>query len=316
MAAISWASNMSEQTTRRGPLVLLVTAALVLTGILPAWAIEEARPYAVSDRIGSEIDTDERDYFGLFPGLEGFTIARTRKSANGDVVIYLSREGSGGDSTIVVDAHVEPELRRYIEELESILRGDSNARWDLLFDLAAQPDIRLKQHGKRAKVTIGDGVEIWGELLFASNDVLLLWQGDKPFAWQDRWEGIRAIAPCDIKRIGIRTGTGFWKGLGYGAGGGFLLGLGAMSWVDKADEDDEDHVDFTIRQYATVMGITTGVGLVGGAIYGAVRGSEDAYDVSFDSSQYSKHLNKVRKKCLFREVHPPEFRKYANWGRQ
>jgi hypothetical protein len=292
----------------------LAAAGLVLVCILPAWAIEQARPYAISSRIGSEIDSEERDYFGLFPGFEGFTIARTRKSAGGDVVIYLLREGSDRDSTIIINAHVEPVLRAYIEDFESILRGDAAARWDLLFDLADQPDISLRQHGKRAKVIVGDGGEISGELLFASNDVLLLWQGDKPFAWDDKGAGIKPVAPRDIEHIAVSTGTSFWASLGGGAGGGFLLSLIIMSGLDGLDEDSENPENFTFRQYATVTGIATGIGLVGGAVYGAARGSEDEYVVGFQSTNYDMHLTKVRKKCLFREAPPPEFRDYYDPG--
>jgi hypothetical protein len=308
MTVPGYKSKVLRQKSYRRRLACLVIASMLLSWIPPALAIDEATPYAISTRIGSEIDSEERAYFGLFPGTEGFTLARIHKSAEGQVFIAIEREGSDGDSTIIVDARVEPLLREYIEDFESIMRGDSAARWDVLYDLAKPSAVGLDERGRRTIVVLENGREMSGELVFASTDILVLWECEKPFCWDSTRTCIRAIAPSEIEEVKVSTGTSVWKLMAGGTLGGILVGLAIVSYLDKEDEDSEDPKDYKPRHYLTVSGILGAVGFVGGTISGLIQGSEDKYDIHCDPLKYEGHLTEIKGKALLRDTSPPEFR--------
>lgn len=306
-------SELSTLGSCRGQLTCLVIASLVLSWIPPALATDETRPYAISTRIGDEIDNEERDYFGLFPGLDGFILAHTYKTRDREILIHIERQHSGAhaDSMVTLRRDAAKELKAYIEEFEAIARDEASVEWTSIYDLAEPPEIDLGERGKQTSVVIENGQEISGELIFASNDVLLIWECETPFCWYSTPRCTEVISPSEIVEIKVSTGTGFWRAMGGGALGGVALGLFLVDKADCEDPDSEDCTnDMEAKHYLIFSGILGGIGLVAGTIYGAVRGSEDHYDVLCDSSEYEKNLKDIKSKAYFREISPPEFREY------
>jgi hypothetical protein len=302
--------------SRRCPITMYVVAILIVSTFFPSAgrAVEGADTCSISPRIGSGIDVQERDYFGLFPGFDGFVLARTY-TAHGDttlVVAQWERAGAGGDSTITLDLATAVELRRYIEEVEHVIEGKLTIRWDMIYQLAQLPARDLDRKGRATKVIIEPGREVSGELIFASPDVLVIAQGGHGFCWDSAGTCVKAIAPSEIRQIKITTGTSAWEGMALGAGLGTALGFGLVGKLDAADSTDRG---YCARDYLLGAGILGGVGFLAGTVYGAARGSEDTYDVFADPNRYAAHLEEIKGKAFFRDVTPPEFRQYSQAGK-
>jgi hypothetical protein len=308
------AKRVRLSESRRCPITMYVVAILIVSTFFPSAGrgLEGADTCSISQRIGADIDAEERDYFGLFPALDGFVEARTY-AAPGDttlVVAHWERQGVGGDSTITLGLATAVELRRYIEEVEHVIEGKLTIRWDIIYQLAQLPARDLDRKGKATKVITAAGRELSGELIFASSDVLIISQGGHGFCWDSAGTCVKAMGPSEIKQVRITTGTNFWASVGVGAGGGVLLGLALVGKLAEADTTGDIGGD----DYLLGMGILGGIGLVGGLVYGAARGSEDTYDVFSDPNRYATHLNEIRAKAFFRDVAPPEFRQYSRAG--
>ena len=302
----------------------VIVCVAVAGGLISPWTaaaddLEGVATHAISGRIGSEIDKQERDYFGLFPDLDGFVQARTYRNPGDTVVVVAQWERSGatGDSTITLDQATASELRRYINEFEAVISNKTTARWDAIYDVAKQPAMNLDKKGRATKVVVKGGAETAGELLFASEEMLLLWQGNLRYSWDSSATCLKAFAPSEIKEVRIDTGTNAGTAMLVGAGAGFAIGIAVMTKIDASNWDEpvpEGSTYYCARDYFIVSGILAGAGLVGGFLYGAARGSEDEYDVGYNPSAYAGHLKEIKKKAFFRGAAPPEFREYSEAG--
>ncbi len=270
--------------------------------------VDGAVPYAISARIGEEIDRQEREYFGLFPGFGEFVEARTYKTPTEQVVVVAQRQslGAAGDTTITMDQAAAAHLQRYIERFEALIRQDATLPWDTIYNLAKLPQLNLNSEERHAKIITADGREVSGELLFVSRDLLMMWLGNERFCWDSTGTLLRPIKPTEVQQIKIETGTSFWKGMGGGALLGIALGL---TYMTKADTDDGTESDYHGSDYLVVSGLLGGIGFVGGALHGVWRGSEDRFDILSDMNRYAKHLAAMQKSAYF-QIAPPEFRQY------
>jgi hypothetical protein len=264
----------------------------------------------ISARIGDEIDGEERDYFGLFPGFKGFVSARAYITPIDTVIIVVQwqRPGTNGNSTITLSHKSAAELRRYVEHFESAVQGHVDIQWDYLSDLAKLPKMSFGEN-RGSKVVAGDDREVSGTLLFASKDILLLWRCEERYRWSSLETCSKPIVPGEITQIKVSTGTGFWKGMGGGAAVGFVAGLLVMGKLDEWGEASD--IDFSLTDYLVVTGVSGGIGLLAGALFGGTRGSEDTFEISHDPSTYYRNLNEIKMRTFFREYSPPEFREYG-----
>src|SRR5207249_4804519 len=73
--------------------------------------------FILSPRIGNELDSTEREYFGLLPRISHFVSARTSKTSDGNVTITIARQQAGAaDTTIRLTPQSAEELSKYVNE--------------------------------------------------------------------------------------------------------------------------------------------------------------------------------------------------------
>ena len=307
-------------------LLIAACAAAMLSACLPyagiAFAsdgiVDEAVPYAISERIGEVIDAQERGYFGMFPDVELFVEARTYKNANGEILMDVQRQGTDSlvTSRLVLGTETAGELQKYVENLEPLIRGEVTVRQGMISHIATVPDKDLVREGLPAVVATADGHEWAGELLYVSPEILLLWSGTS-YKWGTTDAHIKAIAPSDVKYISVKEHSKVGPYVAAGGGGGFALGLAIMGGIDGSNREDppENMHKYCARDYLIVSGICAGVGAVGGWLYGLSKSGRGEYTINSDPANYQKHFQTLKGKAVFGGDAPPEIRRYEQAAR-
>ena len=131
-----------------------------------------------------------------------------------------------------------------------------------------------------------DGTMHSGTILYASDTLLVLWQGKKGYdsSLVDRFATVfpvRAIGEIRFTKKG-----NFLSGLGLGV----LIGGGAGALIGLASSGGEiGGVHFTTKGKAIILGVTLGItgGLVGG-IVGAVKDRDEKVKISGSREAYAR----------------------------
>ena len=87
---------------------------------------ESGAPYVLSDRVGTEIDRYERNYFGLFPWVEGYMSATVSALGDGRVRFAISAMAHDSISQRVVTISMKSStaLSSIINDYEGTLGSD------------------------------------------------------------------------------------------------------------------------------------------------------------------------------------------------
>lgn len=93
--------------------------------------------FVISERVGQEIDPQEREEFHLFPHLDGFTSACAVMTRDSTMELRIARTIGevSEDITYVLSRRQKDELYYYIDNYEEIVAGEVQPRWYLLGDL-------------------------------------------------------------------------------------------------------------------------------------------------------------------------------------
>jgi hypothetical protein len=260
--------------------------------------------YVLSNRVGNTIDQSEREYFGLFPAVKGFDSAKFFELPQGQVRLVISRRTDEGmnDSTRILNEDVVTELRVFIENFEEVIHGKKQIRWYLLTNLVHVSFFTSKE-GVEMAVTTRRGRQYGGILLSATDSLLVLWQSTDPYDWRAADSLVKTARLSEIGQIIVKEGGGFWSGVGYGAliGGGTGVILGLASGSDKGG-----WIQLSAGAKALIAGVGLGIpsAIIGG-ISGAIKGTEETFDVKGNADAYKKLLPALKEKAVL-SSQPPE----------
>ncbi len=154
------------------------------------------------------------------------------------------------------------------------------------------------------EVTLTDGNFETGQLIYASDSLILLWQSDKKFYTTEIMNHATCLNVTKIYSIIVvkknQIGSGFIKGFLIGAGIGIITGF--------SDGDDEPGtiMGSTAGQKAVGIGAIFGVGagIIGTAI-GGLKGIDDEYTIGGNLDLYRTIEPKLDSIALY-PSNPPE----------
>ena len=293
-----------------------ILAAVILALACPQGVVvaQDVAPAVLSERVGNTIDTYERRYFSLFPGVKGFDSAIV--SLRNDSLLFRVARYNMPDTVITVDPALTGIFRSYIEDFELLFdtrypdsREEMQKRGLLVnqcLKLQSAGLVRFRETAQRdvpeVTVVLADSTGIRGRILAFRDSALMIWRTGKAYRWKDLASSLAIVSMKDVKGI-IRTGPGSFA-TGFFAGWWvtfILMSTELSSRVDAHNSADEymgaGMIIITSFLASTVVGLTSGlVTLV------AERG--DRFYPGSKPEDY-KTLS------LFSSNLPPELRRYA-----
>lgn len=187
-------------------LALAPAAAQAQLGSDDALGPDEPSVVVLSERLGTVIDAHERAYFGLFPGVEGFTEARAFAGEADSVRVVIAREQTA-DSVVVLARPVARALGRFVETFEQHRTARVHPAWAVV-SAYVQGNVRVpyvRSYG-RLKAFV-EGGSYAGHPVYVSDSLVVLSEQGRPgFDWQS-FEGDGYVVRVDeIERVQLRRG--------------------------------------------------------------------------------------------------------------
>lgn len=210
----------------------LVTALIIVIDILPQ---EYKKPFVVNNLIGDTLDLDERNYYLLFPNIDGFQYA----------VFYLNV-----DCTLhaeVTYIHNELLKQAHINNYRSLKSLDYHIRAKYALEhgiSAASPSIiknlkSVSKKGTEISVFFHEGEERVGELLAVRQNSLLMLKENCEFS-PKKLDCIWKANQSEIEQV-IIEGNSY---LGLGLGLGLIASTVAGVWIYRSNYDEEANTSF------------------------------------------------------------------------
>ncbi len=140
------------------------------------FSINAAEPYIISGRTGNEINSKERDYFGLFPDIKGFKNAVFTTDGNNSVYVDIMADNN---SVVTMNASEAKELGAYINNFENVNCWNSKDIINLDYDLFSK-FIRDGNHfinPQHSTVQTFDGRIVSSKIIYADSSWIIVWKG-------------------------------------------------------------------------------------------------------------------------------------------
>ncbi len=270
----------------------------ILMFLMSTWAAraEEGReqPYVLSDRVGSEIDRYERDYFGLFPRIGGFRSATTTVRNDGSVAFRV-RSFAGGmerDSTMVVAADDVAGIAALIDDYET--KVDRGRRM-----VGKAADIKLFV----VRLTSGERTE--SQIAYIGDSLLVFWPGDSQFCRSRLHQIDQVLHYSEIGGISYSDEMSIAESAELGALIGAPVGAAIYTGI-AADSEFIDPSWETALFGALVCG---GAGAVVGLVVGIVKEVDaSCMEVGGSRSEHAAARARIRRSTMFPVLPPPEIR--------
>ena len=273
---------------------IIFTLFIILVNYLSAQ--DSLQVFSISDRIGDEISVAEKNYYGFFPKIIGFTSAKIYNSDENILIkICYQLEGVSYDSIITWDNKIAKSVKNYVENLGSIPIGEMKINWSPIYPYI-RPQHRSFRIGKKITINTITNNKYSGYLMTADSSHLSLWMSDAPYSWRMLKDSSIVFRNSEIKDIIIpkkgKAGGGFLIGILVGGGVGAVLGTNA-SFVD----------DKTIASYPILFGAI-------GGIIGLIVGKSTDKESTFKSDDL-KFSVLLMDKPNFSNIPPPEIEEYV-----
>ena len=236
----------------------ILSAIFSILSSLFCFAQNDRIPILVNTLIGDTLSLEERNYFSLFPQIEGFKWA----------VFYFN-----SDST--VDAKVT--YLRNSSQTDTLIYGFSTLP-SLNYIMSLRPN---DEHDKGAELIVYDtlGREITGELLSVrSNSMILLKPEcskdlkDLNCTWQTNYS--------EIKKVVIKDNSNLWLGLVFGfIASGIATGIIIHHAEKPKDGMFEDFSRLGLINKTGLKIVFSSIGLISlGALIGSLVSSDEVFD--------------------------------------
>lgn len=265
--------------------------ALTLFGSIVLHAQPADDVIVLSERLGPSIDSLEREYFGLFPGVGEFVAASIVRAEDGGALIRISLRDRA-DSLIPLSARQMTLFTTYIEEYEKYLIGERD------FGSDAQRPYRpagVIGADRDVRVELVDGRVVEGKLLRADDRGLVVMPFDRGYDWRRISTDATAVPSTLIDGAHVAGAIP----VGIATGVATIGALGAFAYVNE-----DDRPTIVPLSLAVLFG-----GLLGGA--GMSLFARD-YAVEASAERYLLELPRLRSQLYFPRVEPPELRVFAD----
>lgn len=164
---------------------------LFLSTIIFQISYSSTTEFAISARIGSEIDKNERDYFNLFPKINNFISAKTLIDEKGEKKIIIEYDSSNikMKQELAFSQEMLTNIKNAIEKYEylysKIMTADKiEVNWDLIPTSIMFPSYRYnEENDKYFKFKTISGNVISGKLLWADSLFIILSPENYRYGW-------------------------------------------------------------------------------------------------------------------------------------
>ncbi|MEM6327011.1 MAG: hypothetical protein AAF791_07835 [Bacteroidota bacterium] len=199
-----------------------------------------AQEAPLGNRLGVTVDAYERDYFRLFPEVEGF-VSATLRSEGEDVVARITR--ASGDEEHV---RIQSPLPIALERILTIYEDYDTASAQYAANLRAHAALAAVMAPVQYRVQPGDpalptltfsltsGASVSGIVLFTSDDAVALWSGEGPFTLADL-SSVRILPIDQVEYVNVPAGE--LVGLGESASSAAVSGIGSAVAVQFGRQD-------------------------------------------------------------------------------
>ncbi len=190
---ISRLLERNAMSSRCSWMFVILTISISVFTYSRAQAQVETGGVLLSPSVGNTIDREEREYFNLFPGVEGFDSALV--SLRNDSILFQVARSNMPDTVIKVDPTLTDVLRSYIERFEFIFdsrypENDEQLKKCGLLILACRKlrDAGLVRLGEvvqqdvpEVTVVLKDSTGISGRVLAYRDSEAVLWDGGNTY---------------------------------------------------------------------------------------------------------------------------------------
>ena len=213
-------------------------------------------PIMINNRVGMEIDRNERDYFYLFPYFTNFEKARfyTQSEYSFKIVIQNSNISGIPDTTLYLSIPEFKTLSWYLTNFEQILEKreesrllDLNPKLINLFTFRKTGYALIKKYKNneyyKIIITVSENSNYNGTILFANDSSVTIWNDTSFYDWSKTNSHMQIFHYSEIQKIIIeRDGsflsgatTGILVGSGIGVLGGLMSSAGSESKIFKPE---------------------------------------------------------------------------------
>ncbi len=307
--------------------MIALSAVVIIASLVPVRTLaqDSAEVVILNPIVGDVVDASERDKYKLFGSIKNFSSAIIIRMPNGKFIARITVKTSTGEEITSMEM---PEMIIYyiaekIEHFDELKNGNyvmgSDRRQIIIGkkkvgrqpnSLVTQSETQFEQQkinkDIRVTVTAGNSKQYTGNILFASDSVLMIWRSNEPYRADKLNELAIQLSPIEIEQILIEKEGHFVTGMGTG----LLIGGGIGALIGFASGDDEGgFIAFSAATKALFLGIGLGVpsAIVGG-ISGAAQGIDDDYLLKGDKEKYMEVLPKLKEIALFFSTFPSELK--------
>ena len=275
----------------------------------PSATESENSPYVISNRVGEKINQYEKDYFGLFSGIEDFVEASCYASESGSVSFAITRgdQGSFKDTTIIINAEAVRQLIDLIENYDYIIAQEYTINYEIISGIVLPPPSEdLIQ--RPVVVHLADGMVYEAQILHAQESSLILWKGSGQYNWRLSEENSIRLPYHKLASIVFKKGTRLQTAMSYGAVGALTLGtIGAIIGYAQGDDPPGGCLVMSATDKACMLG---GAGALLGCFLGApagfLTGAAEACKIRGNRKSYEAVRSSLNENAMFPDIIPPE----------
>lgn len=297
--------NISRMFTMK-TLLLILAVCTLFSGKLVAQSY-------LSPRVGNEIDRIEKEYFGLFPTINGFVSAKAVSKSEQFTTLTITTlfEGRRKDTSLLIDAGTISKLAKYFDSYETVRIKENTVNWSVFKGIAAESPAINDPFHEPMETTIEslDGTSISGTLLWAEDSSLVLWKSEEPYNWRTLAQNASPVRVEQIKHIRLERQGGFTSGAKIGAYAGiavYCVGLGVN--YDDIKTGRWETITTTIFGGA----IITACSAVAGGIIGSIIQQDFHADVNGSMENYLPLVDTLSKSSVIESYPPPELVRLIN----
>ena len=263
--------------------ILLLIVCLILWSVTLTNAQQEI-PIQINSLIGDTLDLVERDYYSLFPTIDGFQYAVYNQYQDSliKVTVYYLSEGEIRDTTNIIG----------LKSLENIRERVNKIDWDY------EPN----EFGKKITIKTIDGDIIEGELLYVQpNSIIIITIYEPTYNLEEYIDLIESYKFSELSSVTIINESSFTSsclrigGLSFSGAlvGGIIMASGSSSEGSS------------FLNSAFIGGIIFLAALVGSIVWAILATSDEEIEMS-DDFDYKK----LRHYCRFTRFEPEYLKKF------
>jgi hypothetical protein len=264
--------------------------------------VQPESAFELSSRVGSYLDSNEIEYFNIFPELDYIKSAVYRKDNFGNIRFLLSSAG-GKDTAVTISKMAGVELMKLIDRFEDIPDSIKIVNWRLLPGFDPGKLNYFENVGRNVTVYSGSG-NFSGRLLMASDSSVSIWTRKDDFSPIDCDRFIKRFHFSEIKALEVKPSIST-KLFGASIGAGLALAAIQLGFNITNKEDY-----LTSGNSLFLLGIGGLAGAVGGFFFDGFSSIGRYKEIDSDYEKFRKVRAKIRANAMFDKIVPPELIKH------